>query len=470
MITGVGAAVEGGDGAGAEGLQVTVPPPPPSFWLETCGVVDAPTPPLRGRHRVDVVVVGAGFAGLSTALALRRSEPSLRVLVLDGCAIGHGASGRNAGFAMTLFGLTVQTTVLRFGKQRAREAHAFMKRAVSNVERLVRDDGVQCDFEMSGLLTVATSKAYEKRLQSEIATARSAGIDDVEWLDAAATRARVESPAYRGARWEAHSALVNPARLAHALGRLAREAGAEIHEGVPVRAVRVSRPFTAPVLVETEEAQIEAARVVLATNAWSSLFPSLASKQFPVFTYIVVTEPLDDARLAPIRWHGREGIEDARALIHYYRLTPDNRLLMGGGDAFYYLGGGFGRDQNEAAAAALRAHVARVFPSLRGVRFTHHWGGPVSVPLDFAPAMGWLGSDRRIVYSLGCVGHGVALMTMAGNVLSDLVLERDTELTRQFFVNRFVPPTPPDPFRWVLAQGIRGAMKLADRFDDARPR
>lgn len=439
----------------------------PSFWLASLGE-ERPLQSLVGEERCDVAIVGAGFAGLSTAFYLRDKDPSLRVCVLEAEQTGYGASGRNAGFAMTLFGLALGLTVLRFGKSRARQAHDFMAKAVSHIADLVREHGVECDFEMSGLLTVATSTSYARRLQSEIRLAHQIGIEGVEWLDGPQTRARVDSPQYLGARWEPHSGLLNPARLARELRRLALGGGTVVYERTPVQDVSRPRQMTQPLRLKTPGGTMVADRVVFTTNAWSSNFPALRRLQFPVFTYISLTEPLTVAQRGAIGWRGREGIEDARCLIHYYRLTPDDRLLIGGGDAFYYMGGGFGSDRRPQVDAALHATARHLFPSLRDVKFTHHWGGPVSVPLDFAPAMGYAGCDRRIVYSLGCVGHGVALMTMAGQILSDLALDRNTALTDLFFVNRFVLPTPPDPLRYLLAQSIRAGMHLSDWFDDAR--
>lgn len=439
-----------------------------SFWLEKVSFPEAPS--LQGDRKVDVAIVGGGFAGLSTAWYLRRKEPTLKVAVLEAETTGYGASGRNAGFAMTLFGLALQLTVLRFGKARAREAHDCLHRAVDHVGELVEQHGVDCDYQKVGLLTVATRPSFVKRLQAEIKLAAECGIDGVDWLDAAATRARVDSPEYLGARWEAQCALVNPAKLVLGLRGLAEGAGAEVCERTPVLGIEPGSAAASPVRLRTAGGTVTADRVVLATNAWSSRFGPVAALQFPVFTYIVLTEPLTEAQLAAIGWGGREGIEDARALIHYYRLTPDNRLLMGGGDAFYYMGGGFGNDRREDIAATLRGYVRTVFPGLKDVAFSHTWGGPVSVPLDFAPAMGYARGDRRLVYSLGCVGHGVALMSFAGQMLSDLALDRDTELTRVFFVNRFVVPTPPDPLRYVLAQMIRGGMHVADWFDERNSR
>jgi glycine/D-amino acid oxidase-like deaminating enzyme len=188
----------------------------------------------------------------------------------------------------------------------------------------------------------------------------------------------------------------------------------------------------------------------------------------PIFTHIVLTEPLDQAQLAPIGWRRRQGVEDALNLFHYYRLTADNRLLMGGGDAHYYYNSGLGREWQPATFAALEDYIGRVFPSLRGVRIARRWGGPISGTLDMAPAIGAVGSGRRVFYALGCVGHGVSLMPMAGQILRDLVLERDTDLTRLFFVNRRVLPLPPEPLRILVARFILGFMRWQDRREETR--
>ena len=124
----------------------------------------------------------------------------------------------------------------------------------------------------------------------------------------------------------------------------------------------------------------------------------------------------------------RQGIEDARNLVHYYRLTKDNRLLMGGGDVSIGFGRKMNYDENERIFNELKDYVKKVFPVLKDVKFTHLWGGPVSVPIDMAPAIGKIGADRAY-YSLGCVGHGVSLTILNGKLLAELLLERKSELT-----------------------------------------
>ena len=168
-----------------------------------------------------------------------------------------------------------------------------------------------------------------------------------------------------------------------------------------------------------------------------------------------------------IGWQNRQGIEDARNLVHYYRLTADNRLLMGGRDVSLSYGDDMDQDRNEDTFKSLKDDVRDIFPALRDIGFTHEWGGPVSVPLDMSPALGYAG-DKKIVYSLGCVGHGVSMTHLNGCTIADLVLERQTDLTDVFFVNRRTIPWPPEPFRNLVAKSILGYMHIEDYFYDKK--
>jgi glycine/D-amino acid oxidase-like deaminating enzyme len=183
----------------------------------------------------------------------------------------------------------------------------------------------------------------------------------------------------------------------------------------------------------------------------------------------VLTEPLAEERIDAIGWRGREGLEDARNLVHYYRLTTDNRLLMGGRDVSIRYGSDMDGDLNDQVFADLERDVVQTFPSLEGAAITHRWGGPVSVTLDMAPALGLLG-DERVVYSLGCMGHGVSMTHLNGATVADLILGRKTDLTGVFFVNRRTLPWPPEPIRTLAARAIRGYMRWEDRrLDPASP-
>jgi len=432
-----------------------------SFWLATAGPYTE-SPPLDTDTRVNVAVIGGGFCGISTAYYLKRADPRLNVAVLEDRVVGFGASGRNAGFAMTLMGLTLETTALRFGKDKARQAHDFGHMAVDHIGQLVDTHGIDCDYEKPGLLTVATNPGQAKRLQKEIALAEELGIHGLRWLDAAETRSQVDSPTYIGARWEEQCALINPAKFVRGMKDAAVAAGVHVYERTPVLEFKAGKNS---LKMQTPGGTLRADKAVFATNAFSARFPQLSAKQFPVFTYIVLTEPLSPQKLASIGWKNRQGIEDARNLIHYYRLTADNRLLFGGSDAMYYYNGPLDRDRNPAVFRRLEADLVRTFPTLADVKIEYRWGGPVSVPLDFFPAMGYLGSDKRVAYSLGCVGHGVAMMNMAGQIMRDLILEQETSLTGLFFVNRNVIPLPPEPLRFALGEAMRGSLKALDAWE-----
>lgn len=430
-----------------------------SFWLEEAGPYN-PAPPLQGDLTVDVAIVGGGFTGLSTALHIKERQPGLRVAVLEAGAVGWGASGRNAGFSMTLFGISLGLTIMRWGEQRAREADEYMVRAVEYTENQIDRLGIDCNYERTGLLQVAANRGQLKLQQHEFKLASKAGLHETRWLDRDETQALVGSPLYVGARFDPLCALLQPARLVRGLAKAAKAAGVTIYEGTPVTAVHPGPN----VRLDTPGGCVTAGKVVLATNAYAAWHKRLRRLQVPMHTYIVLTEPLSDLQLEAIGWRQRVGIEDGRNLLHYYRLTPDNRILMGGHDAIYYYGNRTGVDRHRRLQRALQRTVRETFPALGDVTFTHHWGGPISATLDLVPAIGHIGPN--IVYSLGCMGHGVALTQLNGRTVADLVLETPSELTSAWFVERKALPIPPEPLRYPVIQSIRGMLRLLDGWDE----
>jgi len=437
-------------------MALPLPDSPLSLWLADYGPY-APEPPLRGDLDVDVAVIGGGFSGLMTAYELRRAEPALRVAVLEAREVGYGASGRNGSFGMTVVGLGFGATAKLRGKAFLRDAHAYMERAVEAMDEVITREGLDCDRIRPGFLRAATTGAYVRRLQHDAALMQTLGFHGIDWIDAEAMRKRVDSPRYLGAIFEPRLLLVNPAKLVREEKRLALCAGAAVFENTPVMEVVAGPRF----VLRTPGGSVRAGRVAFTVNAYSHLFPQLRGKQINAFTYMIATEPLSPERLAPIGWHGREGLEDARNLIHYTRITPDDRLVLGGGPVGLSWANDLDADRSEAAWRHLEAHMAFLFPSLVGARVTHRWGGPISVTTSLAPAIGSLG-DGRAVYSLGCIGHGVSASHLNAQVLRDLLLERKTDLLECPFVSRRLVPWPPEPLRSGVAHAIRDALQLQD--------
>lgn len=433
-----------------------LPDSPLSLWLDTFGEYQ-PQPPLEGDRSVDVVVIGGGFTGLMTAYELKRAEPSLRVALLEARTIGYGASGRNGSFAMTVVGLGFGVAPLLMGVERFKAAHRYMMRAVDELDAFIQREQVACDRIRPGFLRVATTQGYVKRLQHDVERMNRFGFEDIFWLNQTETRARVDSPRYLGALWEPRLVLINPAKLVRAERELALRQGVEVYEHTPALQIQRQNDFE----ILTPKGKLSSQKLVFATNAYTHRLPLLRRKQIPAFTYMVATEPLSDKQLEPIGWAGREGIEDARNLIHYYRLTPDRRLVMGGGPVGLTFANDLDADRNEAVWRHLEEHIQFLFPSLKGVRLTHRWGGPFSVTVDLTPAMGYIG-DQRAVYSVGCIGHGVSASHLNAQTLRDLLLERKTELTESPFVRRWVIPWPPEPLRSLVAYSLRSYLQLED--------
>lgn len=433
-----------------------LPDSPLSLWLDTYGSY-TPEAPLSGQATADVAVIGGGFTGMMTAIELKRAEPSLDVALLEARTVGYGASGRNGSFAMTVVGLGFGTMAAIRGKQFVKDAHAYMERAVDTLSDLVDRESLDCDHIRPGFLRVATTPAYVKRIQHEVELVNALGIEGIEWIDADAVRERVRSEHYLGAMWEPRLALINPAKLVREEKYLAMALGVRVYEETPVVQLETGPTFR----LTTPAGVLEAGKLALAANAYSHLFPQVRRKQVPAFTYMIATEPLTAEQLAPIGWTGREGLEDARNLIHYYRLTPDDRLVMGGGPVGITWANRLDADRSDDAWKHLEEHVRFLFPSLADAAITHRWGGPFSVTLDLTPAMGFVG-DERAVYSLGCIGHGVSMSHLNAQVLRDLLLERESELLDCPFVNRRVIPWPPEPIRMAAVATIRACLEIED--------
>ncbi len=444
--------------------MIELPDSPLSLWLAEYGDYQ-PGPELTGEADVDVAVIGGGYLGLSTAIALRRRDPAPSVAVLEARTVGYGASGRNGSFAMTVVGLGFGTTAMLRGKRFLRRAHAYLEQCVDRLDNFIDEAGLDCGKIRPGFLRVATTPAYVRRLQKQVSLMSSLGFRGIDWIDAKAVRAMVDSERYLGAMWEPRLLLMDPARLVREEKRHAVGLGADVYENSPVLAVaRAGGRYR----ILTPRGSVTAAKVVYATNAYSHLLGDLGRLQAPAFTYMIATEPLSEEQLAPIGWAGQQGVEDARNLIHYYRLTPGRRIVMGGGPVGLGRGGDLDRDRDEAAWRHLEDHLHWLWPHLSGVAVSHRWGGPFSVTMDLTPALGYLGADRSAVYGLGCIGHGVAMSYLNGEVLADLVAGGgEGELTRECpFVNRRVISWPPEPAATAARYTIRGYLQAEDAFNE----
>ncbi|MBI3767093.1 MAG: FAD-dependent oxidoreductase [Deltaproteobacteria bacterium] len=271
-----------------------------SFWLED---EYSPGASLDGDRSVDVAVIGGGFTGLWTAYFLKRAEPALRITLLEREVVGYGASGRNGGFAMTLLNRGLHDMVRAFGDDATRAAHRAAAASVDGIGAFTRAHRVDCHYEKNGLLCVASDASQIPRIEAEYRQAERLGLEGFRFLDRAAVQASVHSPTYECGVREESCAILNPARLVRGQHRVAAELGVEICESTPVEDVRAEGRR---VTIRTPQGIVRADQAVLATNAYSVHFPPIQRYVAPIYSYIVLTEPLTPARWEAIGWAGRK--------------------------------------------------------------------------------------------------------------------------------------------------------------------
>ncbi|MDT0181864.1 FAD-binding oxidoreductase [Microbacterium sp. ARD31] len=427
------------------------------FWLDDLPADLVPTrPALVGEHTADLVVVGAGYTGLWTALHALRRDPAANVVIVEARTVGWAASGRNGGFCEASLTHGHENGARRWPEE------------IAQLERLGQDNldafeadlaawGVDAQFERVGALDVATEPHQLAWLHEE----RDAHRADTVFLDEAAVRASVASPTYLGAVWHTRSnALVHPARLAAGLARAAEERGAVIFEDAPVRALENAG---AGVRVVTADGAVTAPRAVLATNVFPSLLRRNVLMTVPVYDYVLMTEPLSAQQWDAVGWRDRQGIGDMANQFHYYRPTTDGRILFGGYDAIYHYGRRVRAEYEDRPESfrRLASHFFTTFPQLEGLRFTHRWAGAIDTSTQFCAFFGTARAGR-VAYAAGFTGLGVGAARFAGDVMLDLLDGTPTERTELEMVRRRPLPFPPEP---AAALGINATRWSLDRAD-----
>jgi glycine/D-amino acid oxidase-like deaminating enzyme len=355
---------------------------------------------------------------------------------------------------------------LRWGRERTVAAHRFMEQAVACVRELVEKHDLDSDYRHTGFARVAYGERQLRRLHRTHDLFRRLGIDDdLRFVPGETLRAEVHSERYRGGLFTRESGILNPCKHVRELARLAREAGARVFERTPVTGIRRDR---GRIRLETPGGRVRADRLVLATNAYSRGVPDLPrirSRQAPVWTFQVVTEPLPEAVWREIGWTGGQSFEDNRQLIHYFRPTVDGRITMGGGDVAAPFGDGLDHDFSPRIWRHLEAHLRWLFPQLGDTPIAYRWGGPVSVNLDLTPEVGFIG-DERVVYATGYMGHGVSMSHLNGRLIAHLLAGERSELTDFWIVNRNAVPWPPEPLSFLTKQGVRWALRAWDGLEE----
>ena len=432
---------------------------PQLYWLDEDPLEPLPHPTLIGDATTDVCIVGAGYTGLWTALLAKEQNPDREVVVLEQRETGAGASGRNGGFCSYSL-----THGFMNGYNRFKDEMAIIERMgrenLDGIEATIKRYGIDCNFEWNGELRVAIEEWQMESMVEEARLRNSFG-DNVELLTGAQTQARVKSPLYKGSLWDPDgTALVDPARLVWGLERACIKLGVKIFENTHVEWLE---PTKEGMTVHTPYGSVYAQKVALATNIYKSLIRSAHKYVIPIYDFQLVTEPLTPAQLESIGWKEREGLSDAGNQFHYYRMTKDNEILWGGYDAIYNFRGKV-RQEYESDAQTY-AHLAEAFletfPQLKGIKFTHGWGGAIDTCSRFSPFWG-KAYRGRVAYVMGYTGLGVGSTRFGAQVMLDLLDGVDNERTRLTMVRKKPLPFPPEPFRFIFIRLTQWSINRAD--------
>jgi glycine/D-amino acid oxidase-like deaminating enzyme len=425
-----------------------------SYWFETSELGEDPLrPPLRGAANADVAIVGGGFTGLATAIAVARRQTGRRVVVLEGARCGYGASGRNGGFADVNY-MGFPEFAAAHAPEVARGVYDAIATGLGAIERLATVDGVDCDLERNGALRLASSDFQIAGLARAHELLAAMGLPS-RLVDGAELRALVRTERFRAGLIIPGTAILDPGKLARGMARVAESLGVRIHEAT--RVVRIDPGRT--IRIATEHGRIEAAQAVLATNGYTPHLDIFRTRLLPLCNYVVATEPLSPAQWEAIGWAGRQGLTDARVLFMYLRPTADGRIIAGGELAPYYTGSLPSSGNHPLAIEKLERSLIETFPQLEGIRFTNAWGGTMAFTGDLTPRIGRLSDEPNLFFGLGYCGEGVVMSQVAGRILATFLAGEGGEYSSLPFVGGKPPWVGFEPLRTLGVRAVERALR-----------
>ncbi len=432
-----------------------------SFWLETCGEGLIPRPALEKSIEVDIAVLGGGYTGLWTAYYLLRTNPRLRVALVEKEIVGYGASGRNGGWCSSKFPVTPAMLESRYGLESARALMLAMSGAVEEVARVCEEERIEAHFHKGGVLTLARGAHHLPMLRSTFAAYDRLGLGGwVRLLTAEQVAERIRVTDVHGGLLASENASLHPGRLVRGLARAIERRGGIIYERTEVTDFEGG---ASPRLV-TPAGEVRAkTAIVLAGESYLTRLPRLHRAVLPVYSLIALTEPLSEAHWNQIGWQNHESLASCNYTVDYLTRTSDGRILFGSRGAPYRLGSKISDEQDRHAEthARIETLTREWFPTLKETKFTHAWGGPVGMPRDWMP-MTHFDPGSKIATARGYTGQGVSTTNLTARILTGLILGTRTALSDLPLTQRRSPFWEYEPLRWLAVRYMQNAFFRID--------
>ena len=433
----------------------------PSFWLSELA-------PLSRRRRleksgsVDVAIVGGGFSGLWTAFYLHELDPTLRIAVLEKEVAGYGASGRNGGWVCPFFPVGWGRVESIFGADTTRRFSDELVGTVDEVGARVAELGIDCDYTKAGSISFMRNQAQVGQAEDDVKAIQRRGLaGDWRLLGAKEAEAMLRVSYAHGATFTPECATVHPARLVRGLADAVESRGVEIYEDSPVSEVEDG-------YVRVGGARLSASKIVVATEGYTAGFQRWRRQLLPLYSMMIVTEPLSDAQYEAIG-SPTPGLcfADHRHLVIYGQITHDRRIAFGGRGAPYHLGSRVSRihDTHGPSRDGLQRELMKLFPALKGIRIARHWGGPLGVSRDWFPRIAQE-PGTRLWRIGGYAGDGVATTNLMGRVAARRVLGLGDDSASAEVFGRPPREWEPEPFRWLGVNLGLSLTRVVDRLED----
>ncbi|MEU9181012.1 FAD-dependent oxidoreductase [Streptomyces sp. NPDC048550] len=433
---------------------------PVSYWLDDPGK-PAAQPALTSDEACDLLVIGGGYSGLWTALIAKERDPARDVVLIESKEAGWAASGRNGGFCAASLTHGLANGMARWPGELAK-LEELGARNLDEIEAAIARYGIDCDFERTGEIDVATEPHQVEELRELYQEAEKLGLaGGSRWLDRDELRAEIDSPTFLAGLWDTDGvAMLNPAKLAWGLKEACLSLGVRIYENTRGLSLAASG---AGMAVRTPYGRIYARRVALGTNIFPSLVKRIRPFTVPVYDYALMTEPLTADQLKAIGWNNRQGLGDSANQFHYFRITPENRILWGGYDAIYPYRGKLDSEYDHRPETYLKLaqHFFSAFPQLEGIKFSHAWGGAIDTCSRFSAFFG-TAHGGKVAYAAGYTGLGVGATRFGADVMLDLLDGSRTERTELEMVKSRPMPFPPEPFAWTGITLTKWSLARAD--------